>query len=84
MISKNAYKYIALGALLLLLIASIGTVAANVLTPEEQLGKSIFFDENLSINQNQSCASCHDPHVVDTTIAPTNKFLRLRRFGFLP
>ena len=33
--------------------------AAQVLTPEEQLGKSIFFDMNLSINQNQSCAACH-------------------------
>jgi cytochrome c peroxidase len=28
---------------------------------KEQLGKSIFFDENLSINRNQSCASCHGP-----------------------
>jgi len=27
----------------------------------EQLGKSIFFDQGLSINNNQSCASCHDP-----------------------
>jgi hypothetical protein len=26
------------------------------------------------------CASCHDPHVVDPSISPTNKFLRLRRF----
>lgn len=25
------------------------------------LGKLIFFDQNLSINNNQSCASCHDP-----------------------
>ena len=25
------------------------------------LGKAIFFDENLSVNGNQSCASCHDP-----------------------
>jgi cytochrome c peroxidase len=31
------------------------------LTPMEQLGKSIFFDQNLSINQNQSCAVCHTP-----------------------
>jgi cytochrome c peroxidase len=31
------------------------------LSPEEQLGKSTFFDENLSINLNQSCATCHDP-----------------------
>jgi cytochrome c peroxidase len=27
----------------------------------EQLGKAIFFDTNLSLNNNQSCASCHDP-----------------------
>jgi cytochrome c peroxidase len=33
------------------------------LTPNEELGKSIFFDENLSINKNQSCASCHAPEV---------------------
>lgn len=26
-----------------------------------QLGSKIFFDENLSSNANQSCASCHDP-----------------------
>lgn len=26
------------------------------------------------------CASCHDPHVIDPGISPTNKFLRLRRF----
>ena len=33
--------------------------AAQTLTPEEQLGKSIFFDTNLSIYGNQSCADCH-------------------------
>jgi cytochrome c peroxidase len=43
------------------LVASVGILKAqdNGLTPNEQLGKSIFFDENLSINQNQSCALCH-------------------------
>ena len=30
-------------------------------TPNEALGKLIFFDANLSRNLNQSCASCHDP-----------------------
>jgi cytochrome c peroxidase len=25
------------------------------------LGRAIFFDENLSLNGNQSCATCHDP-----------------------
>jgi cytochrome c peroxidase len=27
------------------------------------LGRSIFFDKNLSVNKNQSCADCHDPGV---------------------
>jgi len=35
--------------------------AAHILTPVEEAGKSIFFDKNLSINKNQSCATCHDP-----------------------
>jgi cytochrome c peroxidase len=53
------------GVAALLLVALLGPVAAadEALTAEEQLGKSIFFDMNLSINQNQSCASCHAPEV---------------------
>jgi len=31
------------------------------LTPMQQLGKSIFFDTDLSLNHNQSCATCHAP-----------------------
>lgn len=48
-----------------LLVASVGILMAqtNGLTQNEQLGKSIFFDTNLSINQNQSCAVCHAPEV---------------------
>jgi cytochrome c peroxidase len=46
--------------LVILLVCANG-LAAQGLTDNEQLGKSIFFDENLSINQNQSCATCHDP-----------------------
>jgi len=34
---------------------------AQTLTPSQQLGKSIFFDTDLSINQNQACAACHAP-----------------------
>jgi cytochrome c peroxidase len=34
---------------------------AQELTPVERLGKNIFFDQRLSINQNQSCAACHGP-----------------------
>jgi cytochrome c peroxidase len=33
------------------------------LTPRQQLGKLLFFDQNLSANGNQSCATCHDPAV---------------------
>jgi len=40
---------------------ALGAGTAQALSDKEQLGKSIFFDINLSINQNQSCASCHDP-----------------------
>jgi cytochrome c peroxidase len=39
----------------------LGTAAAQNLTPMEELGKDIFFDQNLAISNNQSCASCHDP-----------------------
>ena len=37
--------------------------AIGELTPVEQLGKAIFFDLDLSINKNQSCATCHAPEV---------------------
>jgi len=37
------------------------TAVAQALTPTEELGKSIFFDESLSLNNNQSCATCHAP-----------------------
>ncbi|MCF6254567.1 MAG: cytochrome-c peroxidase, partial [Thiomicrorhabdus sp.] len=33
------------------------------LTPQQALGKFIFFDENLSEPAGQSCASCHMPNV---------------------
>jgi cytochrome c peroxidase len=29
------------------------------LTPNEQLGKFLFYDQNLSLNNNQACAACH-------------------------
>lgn len=53
----TATVFAAVGMLLLFSVA----VASPGLTNEEQLGESIFFDENLSINLNQSCASCHGP-----------------------
>ena len=43
------------------LLLAAGGGNAFALTPQEELGKSIFFDDNLSINNNQSCAACHGP-----------------------
>jgi cytochrome c peroxidase len=40
---------------------SSGPAVAEDLTDEELLGKFIFFDTDLSINGNQSCAACHGP-----------------------
>ena len=51
------------GCVALLLLVGLGVSTGQSLTPNEELGKSIFFDEDLSINQNQSCAACHAPEV---------------------
>jgi cytochrome c peroxidase len=64
MINKRVLTYVLVCAAVVLLLTSVGTVSAQdptTLTPEEQLGKFIFFDENLSINANQACAVCHAP-----------------------
>jgi len=50
-------------ALLACLAAPSAAAAAprGSLAAQEKLGKQLFFDEQLSANRNQSCASCHDP-----------------------
>jgi len=47
-------------AVTVLIVAGVAT-GNPPLTPKEELGKALFFDEKLSLNENQSCASCHDP-----------------------
>ena len=63
MFGKNVWLYAALlsiaGLLLLVVVSSVGAQSTPTLI--EALGKSIFFDENLSLARNQSCATCHDP-----------------------
>lgn len=44
-------------------IAGVVPAVAAPLTDSQTLGKAVFFDEDLSLNRNQSCASCHDPAV---------------------
>jgi cytochrome c peroxidase len=49
-----------------LLLAGVGGALAKDkvdLTPIEELGSLIFFDKQLSIRRNQSCATCHVPEV---------------------
>ena len=55
-------RWVAITSAMLLALAGV-PATAQALTPQEQLGKSIFFDERLSLNQNQSCAACHAPEV---------------------
>jgi cytochrome c peroxidase len=53
---------IVLNAMVLPVMCAIsGTSPGAGLTPQQELGKSIFFDANLSINSNQACAACHAP-----------------------
>ena len=51
-------RVISLAGILVLLA---GAAWGQSLTNKEQLGKSVFFDTNLSINFNQACAACHSP-----------------------
>ncbi len=45
----------------LMLITGGGALSAPDLDEIAGLGRTLFFDTNLSINRSQSCASCHDP-----------------------
>lgn len=47
----------------LMMSLAVGAGTAQALSDEEQLGKFIFFDDNLSINRNQPCAGCHGPEM---------------------
>ncbi len=59
-------------------VAALGAVAlsaplsAGTLTPEQLLGKAMFFDSSLSKTGNQSCGSCHAPSAAFTDPDKTN------------
>src|SRR5512147_2026545 len=44
-----------------LVFAAEASAFSADLSPVEELGKALFFDENLSNPPGQSCASCHGP-----------------------
>jgi cytochrome c peroxidase len=54
---------VTLTVLLLVVIAASAQASLLSLTPQEQLGKDLFFDTNLSTPVGLSCASCHGPSV---------------------
>jgi cytochrome c peroxidase len=57
MVNKNVVAL----ALAIVFVAIPGLLSANDLTPMEQLGNFLFFNENLSTPPGQSCAVCHAP-----------------------
>lgn len=62
---KSKYLIIT-GVILLLVLAPVSVMASpqsatTPLTPIEELGQFLYFDENLSQPAGQACASCHDP-----------------------
>jgi cytochrome c peroxidase len=69
----------------LCLLASGGLMAADIpLSPLQELGKQLFFDEHLSNPAGQSCASCHSPDAAFTDprrAAPTSAGVLPGRFG---
>ena len=42
-------------------LAATASAEEVTLSPKEELGKLLYFDNNLSTPNKQSCASCHDP-----------------------
>lgn len=58
---KKATVVIIIIALSFLGVVTGNGLAQDVLAPNADLGKFLYFDENLSEPAGQSCASCHDP-----------------------
>jgi len=49
------------GVSLVLACASASAGASTSMSPKQALGELLYFDQNLSMNRNQACASCHLP-----------------------
>ena len=58
---KRVFLFAALVTFALALVLVGQGLAEPALTPIEELGKELYFDENLSEPAGQSCASCHEP-----------------------
>ncbi len=73
--SRKVTYFISLVLMLIMVISAAVQADVPALTPVEELGKFLFFDENLSVPPGQSCAACHAPEVgftgPDSTINAT-------------
>ena len=58
---KRVFLFAALVTFALALVLVGQGLAEPALTPIQELGKELYFDENLSEPSGQSCASCHQP-----------------------
>ena len=54
-----------------LMLVSFNCQARDSLNSAEKLGELLFQDENLSLNKNQSCATCHSLQPTDSKIFPS-------------
>lgn len=69
---------------MLLLVAIASASMQETLTPIEELGQFLYFDESLSQPDGQSCASCHDPQfgfVDPDAELPVSEGVLPNRFG---
>jgi cytochrome c peroxidase len=48
-------------AMTIVIASAFAAAQGGALDPKEELGRLLYFDENLSEPAGQSCASCHDP-----------------------
>jgi len=58
----RAKTHVILAAMVLMVLA-VGTSTAGTLTPIEELGKKLCYDQNLSTPPGEACAACHAPEV---------------------
>mgnify|MGYP003572266122 CR=1 FL=1 len=58
---KSTLLFLVLSSVAVFIFAGIGIAQTAALTPIEELGQFLYFDENLSEPAGQSCASCHLP-----------------------
>lgn len=60
--TRKSVKYTRLIQMLLAGVIGMNTPLAQAdLSSSEDLGRSLFFDVNLSLHRNQSCSTCHNP-----------------------